>query len=276
MTPTFPDTPTGFGPRLAGKVALISGIASGQGRAAALLFARHGAIVVGSDLNLDGARAVESEARELPDVAEHGGALLALRVDVADEDDVAAWVQTAADRFGRIDVLYNNAGFGLMGMVHEMPLDQWRATMRGELDTVFVPCKHAIPHMRRSEQGATSIINTASVSGMISTLLPGMPGGMAHAAGKGGVLAMTRSLAQEYAPDGIRVNAISPGSVDTPSLALAGYDTPEFLADVVANLCIKRRARPEEVALLALYLASDESAYVTGANFVIDGGWSIC
>jgi NAD(P)-dependent dehydrogenase (short-subunit alcohol dehydrogenase family) len=130
--------------------------------------------------------------------------------------------------------------------------------------------------MRRPEQGATSIINTASVSGVISTLLPQMPGGMAHAAGKGGVLAMTRSMAQEYAPDGIRVNAISPGSVDTPSLALAGYDTPEFLADVVANLCIKRRAHPEEIALLALYLASDESAYVTGANFVIDGGWSIC
>jgi len=269
-------TTDGFGPRLAGKVALVSGIASGQGRAAALLFAHHGAKVVGSDVNFDAARAVEDEASASGAVAEHGGELHAVRADVTDEDAVAAWVGSAVERFGRVDVLYNNAAFGLMGMVHEMTLVQWHATMKGELDAVFVPCKHAIPYMRRPEQGATSIINTASVSGVISTRLPQMPGGMAHAAGKGGVLAMTRSMAQEYAPDGIRVNAISPGSVDTPSLALAGYDTPEFLADVVANLCIKRRAHPEEIALLALYLASDESTYVTGANFVIDGGWSIC
>ena len=157
MTPTSPrrpDTPTGFGPRLAGKVALISGIASGQGRAAALLFARHGAIVVGSDL----------EPRRGPR-RRVGGTRAARRRRArrcAPRARGSTWptrttsppgCSTAVDRFGCIDVLYNNAGFGLMGMMHEMPLDQWRATMRGELDTVFVPCKHAIPHMRRTRAG---------------------------------------------------------------------------------------------------------------------------
>jgi NAD(P)-dependent dehydrogenase (short-subunit alcohol dehydrogenase family) len=267
-------TVDGFGPRLAGKVVLISGIASGQGRAAALLFARHGAKVVGCDLNRVGAEAVATEAGGDHVAREHGGEVVALAANVSDEEHVTRWVSSAVDRFGRIDVLYNNAAIGWFGMVHEMDLEQWGDTMRGELDGVFLSCKHAIPHLRRAEEPWSSIINTASVSGLLSTGMAQMPGGMAHAAAKAGVVGMTRSLAHEYAPDGIRVNAISPGAVDTPSLALGGFDTPQFLAEVVSHLCIKRRARPDEIALCALFLASDESSYVTGANFVVDGGWS--
>jgi NAD(P)-dependent dehydrogenase (short-subunit alcohol dehydrogenase family) len=256
----------GFGPRLAGKVALISGIASGQGRAAALLFSRHGARVVGCDLNRAGAEAVAAQARE------HGGGVLALEANAAHEADVARWVALAVERHGRIDVLYNNAALGGFGMVHEMTLEHWDAAVRSELDVVFLGCKHAIPHMIAA--GGGSIVNTGSVSALASTLLPGMPGGMAHAAAKAAVIGMTRSLAHEYAPHGIRANVICPGSIETPSMKLAGFDTPAFREAILAKLCIKRLGRPEDVAFCALYLASDESSYVTGATFVVDGGWT--
>jgi meso-butanediol dehydrogenase/(S,S)-butanediol dehydrogenase/diacetyl reductase len=264
----------GYGPRLHGKVAMISGIGSGQGRAAAVLFAQHGAKVVGCDVDPGRGQAAADEANAQPRARESGGEVVALQADTFDEDDVERWVREAVGRFGTVDVLYNNAAVGGFGMVHEMTLTEWQRAIQTELDGIFLACKHAIPHLRRTEPGASSILNTASVSGLISTLLPRMPGGMAHAAAKAAVIGVTRSLAHEYAPDGIRVNSISPGSIDTPSLSLTGYDTPDFRAAIFEQLCIPRRGRPEEVALLALYLASDESAYVTGANFVIDGGWT--
>jgi NAD(P)-dependent dehydrogenase (short-subunit alcohol dehydrogenase family) len=255
----------GLGPRLLNKVALISGIASGQGRAAALLFARHGAAVVGCDLNRAGAEAVAAQARS------NGGDVVAVEANAADEADVARWVDTAVKHHGRVDVVYNNAALGGFGMVHEMALADWQRAIQTELDVVFLGCKHAIPHMPPS---GGSIINTASVSALVSTELPGMPGGMAHAAAKAGVIGLTRSIAQEYAPRGVRANAICPGSIETPSMQLAGLDTPAFREAILAKLCIKRLGRPEDVAFCALYLASDESSYVTGASFVVDGGWT--
>jgi meso-butanediol dehydrogenase/(S,S)-butanediol dehydrogenase/diacetyl reductase len=261
--------------RLAGKVAAISGIGSGQGRAAAILFARHGAQVVGCDLQFEGARAVAEEANAAAEAAGSGGKVLPLGGSIFDENDAATWISTAIDEFGHLDILYNNAALGDFGMMEEMSLERWRTAIGYELDGVFMGCHFAMPHLRRDPMGPwSSVINTGSVSGMISTWLPGMSGGMAHAAGKAGVIGLTRSLAEEYAPVGIRVNSISPGSIDTPSLALAGMDTPEVLAAVTAKLLIKRRGLPEEVAQLALFLGSEESSYITGVNIPIDGGWN--
>ncbi|MEX0664119.1 MAG: SDR family oxidoreductase [Acidimicrobiia bacterium] len=267
---------TPFGPRLAGKVAAISGIGSGQGRAAAILFATHGARVVGCDVHeRNGAEAAE-EGNRAAQESGSGGEVVAVTSDVFEEQGVETWINTAIDRFGQLDVLYNNAARGDFAMVEDMDLERWRAAIGFELDGVYLGCRYAFPHLRRDPDADSwsSVINTASVSGMISTYLPNMPGGMAHATGKAGVIGLTRSLAEEYAPVGIRVNAISPGSVWTPSLAEWGYDTPEFLSSVTAKLLIRRRAQPEEVAQCALFLASDESSYITGVNIPVDGGWT--
>ncbi len=265
-----------FGPRLAGKVAAISGIGSGQGRAAAVLFATHGAKVVGCDVHERHATEAANEANRAAASAGSDGEVVAVIADVFDEGGVTEWIGTAIERFERLDVLYNNAARGDFAMVEDMDLERWRNAIGFELDGVYLGCRHAFPHLKRDPESDvwSSVINTASVSGMISTYLPSMGGGMAHATGKAGVIGLTRSLADEYAPVGIRVNAISPGSVWTPSLAEWGYDTPEFLADVTAKLLIKRRAQPEEVAFCALFLASDESSYITGVNIPVDGGWT--
>jgi NAD(P)-dependent dehydrogenase (short-subunit alcohol dehydrogenase family) len=265
-----------FGPRLAGKVAAISGIGSGQGRAAALLFAAHGARVVGCDIHERSAADAADDGNRAASDADSGGEVVAVTADVFEEAGAAGWIDTAIERFGQLDVLYNNAARGDFAMVEDMDLERWRQAIGLELDGVYLGCRHAFPHLRRDPENDawSSVINTASVSGMISTYLPNMGGGMAHAAGKAGVIGLTRSLAEEYAPVGIRVNAISPGSVWTPGLATWGYDTPEFLANVTAKLLIKRRAQPEEVAQCALFLASDESSYITGINLPVDGGWT--
>jgi meso-butanediol dehydrogenase/(S,S)-butanediol dehydrogenase/diacetyl reductase len=264
-----------LGPRLAGKVAAISGIASGQGRAAAVLFALHGARVVGCDLDGAGARAVATDANDAAMAAESGGEVIALTADVFREEDAESWIGTAIERYGGLDVLYNNAALADFALVEDMDLERWRRAINIELDGVFLGCRYAFPHLRRDVNGVwSSVINTASVSGMVSTQLPSLSGGMAHATAKAGVIGLTRSLAEEYAPAGIRVNAISPGAVWTPALERSGRDTPEFFASVTAKLLIKRRARPEEVAACALFLASDESSYITGVNIPVDGGWT--
>jgi len=268
-------TAVAFGPRLAGKVVAISGIASGQGRAAAILFARHGASVVGCDVDETGARDTEVVANDAASDAGSGGRAVALTADVSDEAAVEQWIGTAIDRFGRLDVLYNNAARADYGMLADMDRTRWRAAIDIELDGVWLPCRVAFPHLRReSGEPWTSVINTASVSGMVSTWLPSLDGGMAHSTAKAGVIGLTRSLAEEYATHGIRVNAISPGAVWTPALERSGRLTPEFDAAVMAKLLIKRRAEPEEIAACALFLASDDSAYITGVNIPVDGGWT--
>ena len=265
----------GFGPRLAGKVVAISGIASGQGRAAAILFARHGARVVGCDLDAAGAHDTATAANAAAHEAGSGGETVAVDADASDEQQVAEWIGTAVTRFGRLDVLYNNAARADYGMLADMDRSRWRAAIDVELDGGWLPCRVAFPHLRRDPDGPwSSVINTASVSGMVSTWLPSLDGGMAHSTAKAGVIGLTRSLAEEYARDGIRVNAISPGAVWTPALERSGRLTPEFDAAVMAKLLIKRRAHPEEIAACALFLASDDSAYITGVNVPVDGGWT--
>jgi NAD(P)-dependent dehydrogenase (short-subunit alcohol dehydrogenase family) len=249
--------------RLANKVACISGVAGmGQGRAAALLFAKEGATVVGCDLNEESGKRLESEASDA------GLRIEFVPADVTDDASVAAWINLAVSRHGSVDVLYNNAAYTSFALVHEMPTEEWRRAVLGELDAVFLPCKHALPNM--IERGRGSIINTASISGLISTELPGLVGGMAHAAGKAGVCGFTRSLAQEYARHGIRANAICPGAVEmVPGL------TRESDAEELRRIPLGRRGKPEEFAYTALFLASDESSYITGQAIAVDGGWTI-
>lgn len=251
-----------MGGRLVGKVACISGIGRGQGRAAALRFAAEGARVVGCDLN------AEEGARTAADA---GGSVEFVRANAMEEADVAAWIDAAVTRHGRVDVLYNNAALTLFLPVHEMPLAQWQWAIRAELDVVFLGCKHALPHMMA--QGGGAIINTASISALVSTELPGLSGGMAHAAGKAGVVGFTRSLAHEYARYAIRANAICPGAIETPSNPL--LDDPAFRAALQAKIPLGRVGTPDDVANAALFLASEESAYITGQALVVDGGWTI-
>jgi meso-butanediol dehydrogenase / (S,S)-butanediol dehydrogenase / diacetyl reductase len=245
--------------RLAGKRVLITGTAGGQGEAAQAMFAREGARIVGCDLQ-EGA--AERTAAALQD---EGHDVVGFTVDLADPDAAARWIEDAAEHLGGIDVLYNNAaGFGFAPF-EEMSLETWRHVMRVELDIVFHTTQPAWKHLKRS--GAASIINTASMSGVrgIAPL-----GQAAHAAAKGGVIALTKTLAAEGAPDGIRANAISPGFVKSPATDAAVGD--ELRAFQMGMHLIRRPGLGEDIAYLATYLASDESSWVTGQNYSIDGG----
>lgn len=247
-----------------GKVVLITGTAGGQGRAAALRFAAAGAVVHGGDLD------AESDARTRAMVADAGGTMTVGDdpVDLGEPDDVAAWVAGAAERHGRIDVLYNNASAPRFAPVDELDVKAWRATVRNELDLVHLACHHAWPHL--VETGGV-ILNTASASALLG--VPGL-GNAAHAATKGGVIAYTRQLAAEGGPHGIRANCISPGVIETPGTA--GMLARPGARDAAAALSLLGRiGTADEVAAAALWLCSDEASFVTGTNLVIDGGWSV-
>ena len=244
--------------RLAGKRVLITGTAGGQGESAQRLFAQHGARVFGCDLKPG---AAEGTARALQ---EEGLPVEGSQVDLTDPDATKRWVDQSADSLGGIDVLYNNAaGFGFAPFA-EMSLDLWRHVMRVELDIVFHTTRPAWPWL--IESGGV-VLNTASYSALrgIEPL-----GQVAHAAAKGGVIAMSTALAAEGAAHGIRVNAISPGFVSSPATD-AAVDAAGR-AWQLANHLIQRPGTGDDIAYLALYLVSDESSWVTGQNFSIDGG----
>jgi NAD(P)-dependent dehydrogenase (short-subunit alcohol dehydrogenase family) len=249
--------------RLTGKVALITGTAGGQGRAAAILFAREGATVVGCDVK-------EEDARETVElVRAEGGAIESSQpVDLGDPAEARGWVDDAAARHGGFDVLYNNAAAPKFASIADMTHDDWHFTIRNELHLIFYVTSAAWPHL--VARGRGSIINTGSISGMSSN--PSTPGSFAHAAAKGAVIAMTRELALEGAAHGIRVNSISPGMVESPATA-EQLEDPDFRTNHLAAIMLLRTGRPEDVASAALYLASDESSWVTGSNLVVDGGY---
>jgi meso-butanediol dehydrogenase / (S,S)-butanediol dehydrogenase / diacetyl reductase len=234
---------------LAGKVALITGTAGGQGAVAAELFRAAGATVVGCDV------------KQAPGVAQ---------VDLTDEDAVRRWVDEAAEEHGAIDVLYANAGATRFSPLEETSAEEWDWVLRHELDVVFFPVKHAWRHLRQSTRNP-AVVLVGSTAGMIGSRTNSR---VAHTVTKGGVVALTKQLAAEGAPHGIRVNCVSPGMVETPATRgdLLADDHP--MRDIARAIPLGRVGQAEDVARCARFLASDEASYVTGANLVVDGGWS--
>jgi NAD(P)-dependent dehydrogenase (short-subunit alcohol dehydrogenase family) len=252
--------------RLAGKVALITGTAGGQGRAAALAFAREGAKVVGCDLQ----KIPAEETVEM--VRAGGGEMVSLQpVDLADEEQVKIWLDFAVAQFGDFDILYNNASGGRGGTIESLSRKDWDYDLTNEVTIIFLAIKHALPAFKR--KGGGVIINTGSIAGMVGAAMPGnCPGNLVHNVAKGAVLRMTVHLAVELAPYNIRVNAISPGVIDTPAthgLLVAGGAKP-----FTDCLLIKRIGTSEDIAEASVFLASDEASYITGINLPIDGGWT--
>ena len=247
--------------RVAGKVALITGGASGIGRASAELFVAEGARVVIADIDEAGGAAA---ARAI------GEAALMVRLDVTSEDDWRAAIAATLEAFGQLHVLVNSAGVSVLKNVEDTTLEEWRFVNGVNLDGTFLGCKHAIPAI--TESGGGSIINLSSVSGLV-----GGHNLAAYNASKGGVRLLTKSVALHCARKGynIRCNSVHPTFIDTPILEpiLARAEDPEVMRQKLARqVPIGRLGRPEEVAAGILYLASNESAFMTGAEFVLDGG----
>jgi NAD(P)-dependent dehydrogenase (short-subunit alcohol dehydrogenase family) len=257
-----PAKPSCEGDRLAGKVALVTGIGAGIGRECARLFARQGARVFGCDIDAAAAQATVEAARAQGIVLHSHHPC-----DMTDPAQVAQLLAQAVETHGGIDILVNAAAFGAFEWLDKMEHAAWRKTLVGELDVVFLACQAAWPHL--IARGGGSVINFASASArMAMPLLPAV----AHSAGKGGVLAMSRQLAMEGAPHGIRVNTISPALVQTAATRHPLENIPGFEEQVMSKLMLKRLGQPDDIAWCALYLASDEASWVTGADFSIDGG----
>lgn len=251
--------------RLDGKIAIVTGAASGIGKATAKLFAQEGAKLVLVDLNETGGKTAAEEIRSI------GGVAAFVQADLTKANDVERAVARAIEVYGGVNVLHNNAGLFRFGTVVEATEEQWDQIVAINLKSVFLMSKYVLPHMIAARKGV--IINTASIGGMV-----GVENGSAYAAAKGGVIQLTRSMALDYGPVGIRVNCICPGSTDTPMLQ--GIWKEEHPAGVPDNIRqqyadgrpLRRIATPDDIANAALYLASDESRFVTGSSLVVDGG----
>ncbi|SEO09367.1 SDR family NAD(P)-dependent oxidoreductase [Actinacidiphila rubida] len=249
---------------LDGKVVLITGTGGGQGRVAAQIFTREGAKVVGADIQ---AGANEETVALVRDA---GGEITGIApVDLTDPDQAHRLVDEAAAAYGGLDVVYNNAALQRFGAMPDFSIEDWRTTEAGELDIPFFVSKFAWPHLVR--RGGGVIINIASQAGLIAGANPPM---VAHAAANAGVIAMTRQLALEGAPHGIRAVAVSPGPVITPASERDLGDDQAARDAITSKTLLKRFARPEEIVELAAFLASDRASYITGANYPVDGGAS--
>ena len=249
--------------KLDGKNALITGAGSGMGRATATLFAREGAKVAAIDID------EEAAAETATQIERNGGKAVPIRADVSVEADAQQMVETAARRLGPPGVLFNNAGIeGESALIGKMTAEAFDRVIAINLRGVFLGMKYVLPPM--VDAGGGSIINQASIAGMVA-----VRGGAAYSAAKAGVIAMTRVAALEYARYNIRVNCICPGAIETPMAERIRKGEPPRPNAVKRISVFNRMGLPEEIAKVALFLASDDSSFATGAPFVIDAGWTI-
>jgi NAD(P)-dependent dehydrogenase (short-subunit alcohol dehydrogenase family) len=254
--------------KLTDKVSIITGAASGIGKATALVFAREGAKVMCADVNAEGA---EGTARQIVDT---GGEAASIKTDVAVEAEVQEMVAQTVARWGRLDVLYNNAGIGYGMPVTQVPESEWDRLIDINLKGVFLGCKHAIPEMLKNGGGA--IVSTASDAGLVGTAMLSP-----YCASKGGVVLLTKSLAVEWGAMGIRVNCVCPGVIRTPILdpfimtaQAAGTPPEEVWARMAKVHPVGRVGEPEEVGKAVAFLASDEASFITGVALPVDGGFA--
>jgi NAD(P)-dependent dehydrogenase (short-subunit alcohol dehydrogenase family) len=250
-------------PRLSGKVCIITGTGGSMGREAALAFAREGGSVVGCDLNVEAAEATVQLVRKT------GGTMVSLHpCRLGNPADCRALVDLAVRTFSRIDVLFNNAAMAYFNWLEDIGDEEWDRNRRDEVDLVFYLTRAAWPHLKTS-RGV--VVNTASLSASMSFK---NLGSLAHTTAKAGIIGMTRQLAMEGREHGIRANSISPGIIETNQTREQLKD-PEWAGTMLGKTLLGRLGRPEEVANVALFLASGESSYVTGIDLVVDGGMKV-
>ncbi|CAG7597619.1 Cyclopentanol dehydrogenase [Paenibacillus solanacearum] len=244
--------------RLANKVAIVTGAGSGMGREEALLFAQEGAAVVATDINEAAVQAVAEQ------IEARGGRAAAYQHNVALEEDWTRVVQDAVRAFGKVDILVNNAGISLATGLLETTLEQWNKVMNINLTSVFLGMKYVIPHMQAA--GGGSIVNISSIAG-----LTGSSGAGAYTASKGGVRMLSKAAAVDFGQDRIRVNSVHPGFIETP-MSEQFVNNEQMLQWFLSQTALPRVGRASEVAEAVLFLASDESAYITGVELPVDGG----
>lgn len=246
------------------KVALITGARRGMGRAHALALARQGAKVAVTDIDAGECEKLAGEIRQ------DGGEALGLKLDVSSKAEVDSVIGETVAEFGRLDILVNNAGIFFVKPALELSEEEWDRTLAVNLKGEFLCAQRAAAEMAKNRWGR--IINISSIaSGQVGV---GFAGAAHYTASKGGIIGMTATLAAEWAPLGITVNAIAPGAIDTPMVSTAQFPE-EGMKGMIARIPLKRIGRPEEIAAAVVFLASEESSYVTGATFYIDGGWLV-